>query len=84
MSQFGRKDTANLNSHELLSRSAFKSIFCPRAPDYGKRDKTAVTAVVSENIYLAGQLFFFFFRLLTIICVSKIQIKHSDKSGSLQ
>ena len=36
---------------------------------------------MSGNIYLARQLFFI---LLTIICVSKIQIRHSDKSGSLQ
>lgn len=53
-------------------------------PNYGKGDKTAVTAVVSGSIYLARQLFFFFFILVTIICVSEIEIRHSDKSGSLQ
>ena len=76
-----RKNTANLNSHELLPQSALKNILCPRSPNYGKGDKTAVTSVVSGNIYLARQLFFI---LLTIICVSKIQIIHSDKSGSRQ
>lgn len=60
---------------------AHLKIFCHRPPNYGKGDKAAVTAVVSGNIYLARQLFFI---LLTIICVSKIQIRHSDKSGSLQ
>lgn len=40
-----------------MPESALKNIRCPRDPNYGKEDKTAVTAVVSSNIYLARQLF---------------------------
>lgn len=75
-----RTDSGNLISHAFVSQSALKILSVQEPQYYRKGNKAAVGAVLSGNIYLARQSFF---RFLTIMCVSKIQIRCRDKFGSL-